>query len=250
MNCEIVDTPYGVLQNVANRFVENLSQRIPFTGLSTDRVYQMLVEKLDEEKRIVILVLDEIDKIVTKNGDDLLYQLLKINDDLTKAKVSLIGISNDLKFTEWLDPRVKSRLSDEKMVFPPDNAHELFDILHQSSHRAFDNGVAGGSRPILLGTPPLARPRPRGGEELRPGREDEGGPVRGAVPRDQEGPREGRVPRPRPRVPAEAPDDPHLGRSSESRPGTPSCSGPSAESVRDSRAFLQDFQYRSINANP
>jgi len=145
MNCGIVDTPYGVLQNLANRFVENLSQRIPFTGLSTDRVYQMLVEKLDEEKRIVILVLDEIDKIVTKNGDDLLYQLLKINDDLTKAKVSLIGISNDLKFTEWLDPRVKSRLSDEKMVFPPYNAQELFDILQQRSDKAFDNGVAGES---------------------------------------------------------------------------------------------------------
>jgi len=145
MNCEIVDTPYGVLQNVANRFVENLSQRIPFTGLSTDRVYQILVEKLDEEKRIVILVLDEIDKIVTKNGDDLLYQLLKINDDLTKAKASLIGISNDLKFTEWLDPRVKSRLSDEKMVFPPYNAQELFDILAQRSQKAFDNGVAGES---------------------------------------------------------------------------------------------------------
>ncbi len=145
MNCEIVDTPYGILQNVANRFVENLSQRIPFTGLSTDRVYQMLVEKLDEEKRIVVLVLDEIDKIVTKNGDDLLYQLLKINDDLTKAKISLIGISNDLKFTEWLDPRVKSRMSDEKMVFPPYNAQELFDILSQRAQKAFDNGVAGDS---------------------------------------------------------------------------------------------------------
>src|SRR2546422_2842962 len=155
MNCEMVYTSYGVLQNVANRFVENLSQRIPFTGLSRDRVYQMLVEKLDEEKRIVILVLDEIDKIVTKNGDDLLYQLLKINDDLTKAKVSLIGISNDLKFTEWLDPRVKSRLSDEKMVFPPDNAQGLFDILQQRSHRAFDNGVGGGCLqcPILAPAP-------------------------------------------------------------------------------------------------
>jgi len=142
MNCEIVDTPYGVLQNVANRLVENLSQRIPFTGLSTDRVYQLLVEKLDEEKRIVILVLDEIDKIVTKNGDDILYQLLKINEDLTKAKVSIIGISNDLKFTEWLDPRVKSRLSDEKMVFPPYNAEELRDILTQRAAKAFDNGVA------------------------------------------------------------------------------------------------------------
>ena len=129
LNCEIVDTPYGVLQGIANAFIENLNQRIPFTGLSTDRVYGLLVEKLDEERRIVIIVLDEIDKIVTKNGDDILYQLLKINDDLSRARVSLIGISNDLKFTEYLDPRVRSRLSDEKMVFPPYNAEELFDIL-------------------------------------------------------------------------------------------------------------------------
>ena len=142
LNCEIVDTPYGILQSVANRFVENLNQRIPFTGLSTDRVYGMLVEKLDEERRIVILVLDEIDKTVTKNGDDVLYQLLKINDDLSRARVSLIGISNDLKFTEYLDPRVRSRLSDKKMVFPPYNAEELFDILAQRSRLAFDNGTA------------------------------------------------------------------------------------------------------------
>src|SRR5712691_5344201 len=112
MNCEIVDTPYGVLANVGNRFVEHFAQKIPFTGLSTDRVYQMLIDKLDEEKRIVILVLDEIDKIVRKSGDDVLYQLLKVNDDLRQAKLSLIGISNDLKFTEFLDPRVRSRLSD------------------------------------------------------------------------------------------------------------------------------------------
>lgn len=142
LNCEIVDTPYGVLQGISNKFIENFNQRIPFTGLSTDRVYSLLVEKLDEEKRIVIIVLDEIDKIVTKNGDDILYQLLKINDDLTRARVSLIGISNDLKFTEYLDPRVRSRLSDEKMVFPPYNAEELYDILAERSRLAFENGIA------------------------------------------------------------------------------------------------------------
>src|SRR2546426_988128 len=142
---ESIFQPYIGSRPIFKMDREILSQRVPFTGLSTDRVYQMLVEKLDEEKRIVILVLDEIDKIVTKNGDDLLYQLLKVNDDLTNAKVSLIGISNDLKFTEWLDPRVKSRMSDEKMVFPPYNAEELLDILRQRSSRAFDNGVAGDS---------------------------------------------------------------------------------------------------------
>ncbi|HKZ99678.1 MAG TPA: ORC1-type DNA replication protein [Thermoplasmata archaeon] len=142
LNCEIVDTPYGVLQGISNQLIENLNQRIPFTGLSTDRVYSLLVEKLDEEKRIVIVVLDEIDKIVTKNGDDILYQLLKINDDLRRARLCLIGISNDLKFTEYLDPRVRSRLSDEKMVFPPYNAEELYDILEERSRLAFDNGTA------------------------------------------------------------------------------------------------------------
>ncbi len=145
MNCEIIDTPYGILQNIGNRFIESFNQRIPFTGLSTDRVYNMLIDKLGEKKRVVIIALDEIDKLVSRSGDDILYQLLKINDDVENAKVSIIGISNDLKFTEFLDPRVKSRLGDEKMVFPPYNANELKDILHQRASLAFDNGVVGES---------------------------------------------------------------------------------------------------------
>jgi cell division control protein 6 len=141
MNCEIVDTPYAVLQNVGNRFVQDFDERIPFTGWSTERVYNILRDKIDEEKKVVVIVLDEIDKLVYKSGDDVLYHLSKINDDLKRTKISLIGISNDLKFTEFLDPRVKSRLSDEKMVFPPYNANELRDILQQRSKLAFDNGV-------------------------------------------------------------------------------------------------------------
>src|SRR5881296_1837675 len=57
LNCEIVDTPYGVLQSIGNKFIENFHQRIPFTGLSTDRVYSLLLEKLDEEKRVLRVAL-------------------------------------------------------------------------------------------------------------------------------------------------------------------------------------------------
>jgi len=138
MNCEIVDTQYGVLQNIGNRFIEDFDERIPFTGWSTERVYNALRAKIDEESRVAIVVLDEIDKLVYKSGDDVLYHLSKINDDLENAKVSLIGISNDLKFTEFLDPRVKSRLGEEKMVFPPYNAEQLKDILLQRSELAFN----------------------------------------------------------------------------------------------------------------
>lgn len=141
MNCEVVDTQYGVLQNIGNMFISDFNERIPFTGWSTERVYNILREKIDETNRVVIIVLDEIDKLVYKSGDDVLYHLSRINDDLQRAKVSLIGLSNDLKFTEFLDPRVKSRLGEEKMVFPPYNAEQLRDILNQRSDLAFFQGV-------------------------------------------------------------------------------------------------------------
>ena len=141
MNCEVVDTQYGVLQNIGNVFIEDFDQRIPFTGWSTERVYNILREKIDEEKRVIIIVLDEIDRLISKSGDDVLYHLCRINEDLKSARVSVIGISNDLKFTEFLDPRVKSSLSEEKMVFPPYNAEQLRDILSQRSTLAFDDGV-------------------------------------------------------------------------------------------------------------
>jgi cell division control protein 6 len=141
MNCEVVDTPYGVLQNIGNKFIENFDERIPFTGWSTERVYNILREKMDEEKRVIVIALDEIDKLVSKSGDDVLYHLCRINDDLKNAKVSVIGISNDLRFMEFLDPRVKSSLAEEKMVFPPYNAEQLKDILEQRGKLAFDEGI-------------------------------------------------------------------------------------------------------------
>jgi len=141
MNCEIVDTQYGVLQNIGNQFINDFNERIPFTGWSTERVYNILREKIDETDRVIVTVLDEIDKLVYKSGDDALYHLTRINDDLENAKLSVIGISNDLKFMEFLDPRVKSALGEEKMVFPPYNAEQLKDILNQRAALAFEDGV-------------------------------------------------------------------------------------------------------------
>jgi archaeal cell division control protein 6 len=141
MNCEVVDTPYGVMQNIGNQFIQNFTQRIPFTGLSIMQVYNLLRDKLDEQNQVIIIVLDEIDKLVYKSGDDVLYYLSKINDDLRNARVSIIGISNDLLFTDMLDSRVRSRMEGEKMVFPPYNAEQLKDILNQRALLSFDDGV-------------------------------------------------------------------------------------------------------------
>ncbi len=86
----------------------------------------------------MVIVLDEVDKL---KGDEVLYNLSRLNNDLKVAKISVIGISNDLKFTEFLDPRVKSSLGEENMVFPPYNADQLKDILSQRAQMALKDDV-------------------------------------------------------------------------------------------------------------
>ena len=134
MNCEVIDTQYRLLANLARSF----GKRIPMTGWPTDQVYTEFKSAVDSTEQVVVIILDEIDKLI-KKGDDVLYSLSRINSTLNHAKVSLVGISNDLTFTEFLDPRVRSSLGEEEIVFPPYNADQLSDILRQRAEMAFGN---------------------------------------------------------------------------------------------------------------
>ena len=60
---------------------------------------------------------------------------------MNNSKIALIGISNDTKFTTWLDPRVKSRLGEESLTFPPYNAIQIEEILAQRVKLAFNENV-------------------------------------------------------------------------------------------------------------
>jgi cell division control protein 6 len=137
LNCEVTDTQYRILANLAKEFGE----RIPFTGWPTDKVYNTFKRAVDKKKQCIIIVLDEIDKLVGKNGDNIIYNLTRMNSELENARVSIIGISNDLRFTNYLDPRVQSSLSEEEIVFSPYNARQLEDILRQRAEMAFKKGV-------------------------------------------------------------------------------------------------------------
>ncbi|MDD1752816.1 MAG: ORC1-type DNA replication protein [Methanotrichaceae archaeon] len=136
INCEVVDTQYRILAHLARHF----DKEIPMTGWPTDQVYGEFRDALDDEKRVVVIMLDEVDKLV-KKGDDVLYNLSRVNSDLLRSRVSLIGISNDLKFTEFLDPRVKSSMGEDYLIFPPYNAEQIKDILEHRAALAFRPGA-------------------------------------------------------------------------------------------------------------
>jgi cell division control protein 6 len=137
LNCKVVDTNYRVLANLCNE----IGLDVPFTGLPTDEVYRRFVEETSNKNVLIIIVLDEVDMLVKNDGDDVLYELTRINASLKQGRVSLVGISNDLKFKDYLDPRVVSSLSEEEVVFPPYTALELQDILRQRALAGFRDGA-------------------------------------------------------------------------------------------------------------
>lgn len=140
INCKlkkVADTEYRLVAEIAR----HLGKSIPPTGLPTDEVYNIFYKALNQEKKIIILVLDEIDQLVKKIGDEVIYNLTRINTELKESQLSLIGISNDIMFADNLDPRVKSSLSEEEIVFPSYNAVQIQDILKKRCSEAVKDGV-------------------------------------------------------------------------------------------------------------
>jgi len=136
VNCKlkkIVDTEYRLIAQLIREF----GKTIPPTGLPTDEVYNIFYSTIDTVKQVIVIILDEIDQLVEKNGNDIMYNLTRMNSELKHAQVALIGISNDLNFTNMLDPRVRSSLSEEEIIFPPYNAVQLQEILVQRCRDAF-----------------------------------------------------------------------------------------------------------------
>ena len=142
VNCEVVDSPSGILYNISNQIISDPNRKIPFTGWSLDKTFFELMTFIDEQNKVFIMVLDEIDKVFRKNGDDIFYFLTTMNDMLKESRVSIIGVTNNSKFTEeMLTTKIKSRLGEEKIVFPPYTPTQLQDILKDRAKEAFDNGI-------------------------------------------------------------------------------------------------------------
>jgi len=137
INCRHDDTNYRVLA----RLCEEINVNVPFTGLATAEVFRRFRDGAEKLQGIIIVVLDEIDALVKKSGDDVLYKLTRIHTELKKTKICIIGITNDLKFTDYLSARVRSTLGEEELVFPPYTAPELEDILKMRARDAFKPGV-------------------------------------------------------------------------------------------------------------
>jgi len=129
INCQHVNTRYRVLHRIAEGLQQTGDQVIPFTGWPADRVLSETIRRMDRQGGVHILILDEMDQLASRSEDQLLYDLTSLNVLLRESRASIIGISNDLGFTEKIPGPIRSRLSAEDIVFTPYDSDQLSDIL-------------------------------------------------------------------------------------------------------------------------
>ncbi|HME54874.1 MAG TPA: AAA family ATPase [Candidatus Lokiarchaeia archaeon] len=146
INVKMCNTKYRILAKIC----EDLGLDVPKTGLATDQVLETLKSLLKREGRNLVTIIDEIDLLVrSREKDDLLYLLTRLSEEEPSVKVSIIGISNDLRFKTFLGIRVLSSLNAQEIVFPPYNIKELQSILMERAVLAFNDGVV---EPSIMNT--------------------------------------------------------------------------------------------------
>jgi len=144
VNCRNASTSMRVVQ----RILHELAPGHPDRGLSMGELLMSLRRILRTETSHLIIVLDEVDHMLRRSGDDLLYQLLRIDEDQSgRGTLSLILISQE-QVLDVLETAVISRMGNTNHLrIQPYNVEGLEAIATQ---RAVDGLVPGTWTPEII----------------------------------------------------------------------------------------------------
>ncbi len=134
VNCSENRTETTILIEILSQL--NPDKEYPRVGWTRGKALSEFTKTLNELKTNIIVVLDEVDYALKEGGDDILYRLSRINDNV-KSKVSTVLVSNDVRVADYIKPRTQSTLGRVKVIFSPYNSEELEDILKARVKLAF-----------------------------------------------------------------------------------------------------------------
>ena len=124
---------------VAQRIVQTLDPGHPDRGLSMGELLNSLRRLLRSNERHLIIVLDEVDHLLRKSGNDLIYQLLRIDEDQEgSGTISLMLISQE-QVLDVLENAVISRFGHTNHLPIPSYDYEgLLAIARQRAEAALN----------------------------------------------------------------------------------------------------------------
>ena len=135
IRCTDYTTEYQVIAELCNRLGRDVPNRGWTKGEVVNTFRDIFRPSVYGRKLQLIVILDEIDILLDKDGDGILYTLTRTEN------VSVLCISNYLDFKNLIKSRVTSSLNDKEIVFPPYGANQLADILSERAKLSFTDDV-------------------------------------------------------------------------------------------------------------
>ncbi len=135
INCRKRSTNAMVLLGVLTHF----DPRFPDRGFSVQEMLQVLRTHLQRKEAQLILVLDEVDALLKKDGSTLIYDLTRFNDEAVRATtpVSVIMISQKDVFSDFEAATLSTFKRSNTIVLERYTRDELYDIIRQRVSLAF-----------------------------------------------------------------------------------------------------------------
>ncbi len=137
VNCRNASTSTRVVQ----RILHAIDPGHPDRGLSMGELLLSLRKLTRRNSAHLIVILDEVDHMLRRSGDDILYQLLRIDEDQEgKGTLSLILISQE-QIIDVLETAVLSRMGKTNLIqIPSYDEDGLYKITKQRVDLALTNG--------------------------------------------------------------------------------------------------------------
>jgi cell division control protein 6 len=138
VNCRNASTSMRVAQRILHQFDPGHPDR----GLSMGELLLSLRKMLRRTSTHLIVVLDEVDHMLRRSGDELLYQLLRIDEDQEgTGTISLILISQE-QVLDVLETAVLSKFGQSNHIrVPPYTVDGLEAIVRQRAELALVPGT-------------------------------------------------------------------------------------------------------------
>ncbi|XP_057380369.1 cell division control protein 6 homolog [Daphnia carinata] len=143
VNCMLLQTPASIFQHIAQ-------QLDPKWNASAKEALPFLEDRLTDTGPMIVLVLDEIDQMSTRD-QSVLYSIFEL-PALKNSRLILIGLANALDLTDRALVRLQSRVNFKPVLlnFSPYSKQDIATILSQRIQEAVTEDVGNVIAPSAL----------------------------------------------------------------------------------------------------
>ncbi|MBU7018784.1 MAG: ORC1-type DNA replication protein [Theionarchaea archaeon] len=139
INCQFNPSPFQTFCQIYRKVV---GQAPPETGVPLARIQNVIMKKLQKEKKCLVVALDDIDHLFfDKYANEILYDILRAHEKYEGVRTGVFGILSDNEFRFILAAKVNTIFNPSEVYFLPYTRSQTYEILRDRVREGLVEGV-------------------------------------------------------------------------------------------------------------